>query len=265
MRTETALKRAVILAFLAVLLIFAVGLFMPAGAATGILYISCFVLLRGAGKKPVVLLLLFSILLILISLVILPGPELTPLIVFNKVLVVLALIFTAGWAIRDRNLRDINDREALSHILALKDKDEKIRLREAYFYNLIENMLEGVQLISRDHRYLYVNKVLEKQSGYRKDELLGYSMSYRYPGIENTELMAQINKCLEAGEDATFINEFSFPDGAKGYFELYMHPVAEGLFILSVDVTDRIRAEKQKATYTESLENKLRNGHNPNG
>lgn len=261
MNTGNAPRRAVILAFVAVLLIFTGSLFMPAGAASGILYISCLVLLRGAGKKAVIYLLLLSVLLILLSIALLPSSELTPLLIFNKVLVVLALIFTAAWAIRDRNLRDISDREALSNILALKDKDEKIVQREAYFYNLIENMLEGVQLISHDHRYLYVNKALEKQSSYRKDELLGYSMSYRYPGIENTELMAQIDRCMNEGENATFINEFDFPDGSKGYFELYMHPVPEGLFILSVDVTERIRAEKQKANYTESLENQLRNGN----
>jgi len=36
-----------------------------------------------------------------------------------------------------------------------------------------------------------------------------------------------------------FENEFQYPDGTRGWFELSVHPVEEGLFILSLDITSR--------------------------
>jgi hypothetical protein len=48
-------------------------------------------------------------------------------------------------------------------------------------------------------------------------------------------------------------NEFIFPDGGKRWFELSIQPVPEGLFILSIDVTERKRIEK-----ISKLRNKMR-------
>jgi PAS domain S-box-containing protein len=39
-------------------------------------------------------------------------------------------------------------------------------------------------------------------------------------------------------------NEFVFPDGTIGWFELSIQPVSEGVFILSEDITERKRSEK---------------------
>jgi len=39
-------------------------------------------------------------------------------------------------------------------------------------------------------------------------------------------------------------NEFDYPDGTKGWFELSIQSTFEGAFILSVDITERKQAEK---------------------
>jgi putative nucleotidyltransferase with HDIG domain len=49
-------------------------------------------------------------------------------------------------------------------------------------------------------------------------------------------------------EDRTahqFENEFTYPDGSTGWFELNIQPVPDGLFILSMDITARKLAELQ--------------------
>ena len=38
-------------------------------------------------------------------------------------------------------------------------------------------------------------------------------------------------------------NEFTYPDGTKEWFELSIQPVPEGIFILSIDISERKRAE----------------------
>jgi PAS domain-containing protein len=40
-------------------------------------------------------------------------------------------------------------------------------------------------------------------------------------------------------------NLFNYPDGSEGWFELSIQPVPEGIFILSMDITERKMVEKK--------------------
>jgi PAS domain S-box-containing protein len=121
-----------------------------------------------------------------------------------------------------------------------------------------DNLLEGFQLISFDWEYLYVNKALLKQSKYeKKEELIGFTMMEKYPGIENTEMFKILELCMQNRRGAMMENEFTFPDNSIGWFELRIEPVPEGLFILSIDVTERKKMEKNKERYINGLEEML--------
>ncbi len=58
-----------------------------------------------------------------------------------------------------------------------------------------------------------------------------------YPGIEKTEVYQRILACLSTGSPERMDNEFRFPDGTLGIFELSIQSVPEGVLIASVDVT----------------------------
>jgi PAS domain S-box-containing protein len=121
----------------------------------------------------------------------------------------------------------------------------------------LDNLMEGFQLISHDWRYLYVNEAIVRQSKYSREELLGSTMMEKYPGIENTDMFETLRLCMEDRQSRTIDSEFQFPDGSVEYFELRIQAVPEGLFILSVDITDRVRAEKEKKEYVRGLEEML--------
>jgi PAS domain S-box-containing protein len=106
-------------------------------------------------------------------------------------------------------------------------------------------MQEGVQIIDPNFRYLYLNKAAVEQGKRNSaDELVGHTMMEMYPGIEKTELFEKIKEALEK-KVATYIeNEFKFPDGSKGWFELRIRSIPEGVFILSLDITDNKNNEK---------------------
>lgn len=124
--------------------------------------------------------------------------------------------------------------------------------------NTFDNLLEGFQLISFDWKYLYVNDAVVRQSKYsKKEDLLGYTMMDKYPGIEKTEMFRTLGICMKERSSKMFENEFTFPDGSQGWFELRMEPVPEGLFILSMDITERKRLELERKEYAESLEKML--------
>lgn len=119
---------------------------------------------------------------------------------------------------------------------------------------MLDNLMEGFQLISFDWRYLYVNESVVKQSKYSsKNDLLGYTMMEKYPGIENTDMFKVLQECMKARISKNYENEFTFPDGSKQSFELRIEPVDEGLFILSLDISDRKKAEQDKKAFIAGL------------
>jgi len=113
-------------------------------------------------------------------------------------------------------------------------KDETTTRR----YNIFDSLIEGVQIIDRSYRYLYVNDSVASQGKYTKDELTGFTMMDKYPGIENTDVFRRIEDCMTNRRTHRLHNEFEFPDGSKGFFELRIQPVPEGVLVLSIDITE---------------------------
>jgi PAS domain S-box-containing protein len=121
---------------------------------------------------------------------------------------------------------------------------EALQKSEERFRQTLDNMLEGCQIVGFDFCYLYVNNSVAKHGRKNKEELLGCKMMEVYPGIENTDVFRAINRCLNERISEHMINEFIYPDGSVGWFELSVQPVPEGVFILSYDISDRIQTEE---------------------
>ncbi len=119
----------------------------------------------------------------------------------------------------------------------------------------LDYLLEGFQLIDFNWHYVYVNKSIVKQSKYQhKEELLGFTMMEKFPGIEETDMFKMLNFCMKERVSACFENEFAFPDNTVGYFELRVQPVPEGIFVLSIDITARKKAEQERKRFIKGLE-----------
>ena len=109
--------------------------------------------------------------------------------------------------------------------------------------SVLDHLLEGCQVISFDFRYLYVNEVVAKQGRRSREELLEHTMMDLYPGIEKTHMFTLLEQCMNERKPAELENEFTFPDGSVGWFALKIEPVPQGAFILSIDISERKRAE----------------------
>ena len=116
---------------------------------------------------------------------------------------------------------------------------------------VLDSLMEGCQIVGFDWRYLYVNRAAARQGHMTKEALLGRTMMEIYPGIDGTELGADIRRCLEARAVIARQNRFTYPDGSAGWFELRIEPVPEGAFILSLDVTESKRNAEQQRTSEE--------------
>lgn len=131
------------------------------------------------------------------------------------------------------NYRDVSDR--INHETKLRESEERYRLT-------LDNMLEGVQIIGFDGRYKYVNKAVADQVHTTVDALSGALMTEKFPGIEHTHVYALIKKCLSDRMPFQLENEFVLSDGEIIWTQLSIQPVPEGVFILSVDITEKIKA-----------------------
>ncbi|HVD98251.1 MAG TPA: PAS domain S-box protein [Cytophagaceae bacterium] len=145
-------------------------------------------------------------------------------------------------------VRDITER---------KKAEEKLAASELLFRQTLDNMLEGIQIHDFDWRYTYVNDSLVKYSHYTKEELLGYTLMEKYPGIEQSELFGVLKECMVERTSRHFETEFVFPNGDKAFFELSVEPLPTGLFILSIDITERKKVEEKNQKLHEELEQKV--------
>ncbi len=121
-------------------------------------------------------------------------------------------------------------------------------------FSIFDNMIEGVQIVDREYRYLYVNDAVAAHGKSTRQALLGMRMEDAYPGIEKTVVFSRIRSCIEEKRFHHMVNEFKFPDGSTGYFQLRIQPIPEGALILSFDVTEQRRAELAMEDLNRELE-----------
>jgi PAS domain S-box-containing protein len=159
-------------------------------------------------------------------------------------------------------IRDITDRKKAEHEIhelnrtleqRVEARTNDLRISEKRYHNALDVLHEGVQIIGFDWTYLYVNDALVIQSTFSREELMGRTMPERYPGIEQGPMFATLQHCMEHRVSRIMDSEFTFPDGTLGTFLLSIHPVDEGLLILSTDITARKRAETELTIQREQL------------
>lgn len=130
--------------------------------------------------------------------------------------------------------------------------------KEIRFRSTLSNMIEGCQIIGFDWRYVFINASAELHNRRPNAELMGKRYMDMWPGIEETQVFYLIKDCLQNRRAHHFENEFTFPDGTTGWFDLSIQPVPEGVFILSVDITERKKAETIILKLNEELEQKVK-------
>jgi len=131
---------------------------------------------------------------------------------------------------------------------------EPPRMADGQFRAILDGLLEGCQIIDREWRYVYVNDAVARQARKGKHELLGSRMMDVFPGIDQTEMFGILEKCMQDRAVSRMLNEFTFPDGSRGWFELSFQPVAEGVLIMSLDVTEVRRADDEVRRLNADLE-----------
>jgi PAS domain S-box-containing protein len=135
-----------------------------------------------------------------------------------------------------------------------RQKEKALTKVENRLQTAIDSMIEGYQILDYDWRYIYLNDAAAKQGRKPKQELLGFTMMQAYPGIDKTPLFNHLRSCMANRVPYQIDNEFTFPDGSTGWFQLRIEPVPEGILILSMDITKSKEIESELNKYRNRLE-----------
>jgi PAS domain S-box-containing protein len=118
-------------------------------------------------------------------------------------------------------------------------------LAPAELSTMLGSLREGIQVIDREWRYVYLNKAACEHGRCEAAQLIGRTMQEVYPGIEQTPMFEQLVRCMNERAPSAMSNEFSYPDGAVRIFDLHIEPCEVGVVVLSIDVTDGRKVEAQ--------------------
>lgn len=119
----------------------------------------------------------------------------------------------------------------------------------------IDNLLESCQIIGYDWRYLYVNETAARVGNYPREAYIGKKIESLFPGFKKTELYRILALSMSQRISQNVEVEFEFPDSGIRWFNFMIQPVPEGLFCLSIDITDR----KLKEIEVQAAERRYRN------
>ena len=127
---------------------------------------------------------------------------------------------------------------------------------------VLGSLLEGCQVVGPDFRYLYLNDVAVEHARLPRERLLGHTMMECFPGIEKTPMFQVLRTCMHNHTHHRLENEFQYPDGTTGWFELRFVPLPESVCVLSLDITSgkrsaaelvRVEAQLRQAQKMEAV------------
>jgi PAS domain S-box-containing protein len=139
----------------------------------------------------------------------------------------------------------------------LKQAEEERIKAEERVRRTLDNVLIGCMIIGFDWTYLYVNDVAARHGHQNRENLIGRTMLEMYPGVEKSAIFAAYRRCMEKRIHQRLESEYTFTDGTTNWYELSIEPVPEGIFVLSMDITERKRAEEDLKTANKRFEEVL--------
>ncbi len=154
--------------------------------------------------------------------------------------------------------RAVRGVSAIVRDIAARKLTEAALLRsEERHWTTLESILEGCQILDHAWRYVYVNEAAVRHNRRPQAEMLGRTLQEVWPGIEATQVFGLLEAAMKERVPCLEEVEFAFPDGSTGWFDVRVHPIPEGIFVLSVDTSERKRAELALRELNENLERKV--------
>ena len=116
---------------------------------------------------------------------------------------------------------------------------------------VLETMSTAFLTLDLNWRFTYVNGAAERIFGRGRDELVGKRSGTLYPELVGTETQRRYGQALETGGPVSF-EQYHPPLDA--WFDVRATPSEDGLSVYFHDITDRVRAEREREEATGRLQ-----------
>ncbi len=141
-----------------------------------------------------------------------------------------------------------------------KERAERIKA-ETRLQRTLDNMVTGCMAIGFDWTYLYVNEAAAAHGLQTPGNILGKTMHEIYPGIENSEVFLKYKRCMEERIYLEFEEPFTFANGVTKWYDFQVEPIEEGIFVMSMDITQSKDAEENIRKNQDLLRESQRIAH----
>ncbi|KKM91460.1 hypothetical protein LCGC14_1228330, partial [marine sediment metagenome] len=148
---------------------------------------------------------------------------------------------------------DITERKVAEQ--KLKDSEEKYRNLFQQYKMLVESITDSVYVLDMDWNYILVNEAAAKLVKLTVDEMLNNNLIDLFPRIEETQFFKVYKSVMETKKMERIRNEFTYPDGRYGVYEVSVYPITEGILCIARDITE----EKEIEGKLKKSEEKYRN------
>ncbi len=155
--------------------------------------------------------------------------------------------------IHDRGFALLEEGEGGSRVAGIAEDitgrkigEENLRASGERYRSILDNMMEGCMIIGFDWTYLYVNDAAARHGYQETQNLIGRTMMSVYPEVEKSAVFSRYKVCMEERIPQRFESSYTFEDGTTNWYEFRVAPVPEGIFVLSLDITDRVRQGKMR-------------------
>ena len=90
-----------------------------------------------------------------------------------------------------------------------------------------------------------MNEAAEIQGNLKKENLIGKNFKDIWPGITNHPIFEVLKDCMDNRKSRHIETSYTFPGNIFRYFEISVQPIPEGIFILSLEITQKKIAENE--------------------
>ena len=135
-----------------------------------------------------------------------------------------------------------------------KQAQETLQESENRYRFLLESIVDSVYVLDHKWRHVVVNDAAEHFVQVPKETLLKGKLTDLFPGIEETAFFETFQRVMETRQPDTVVNEYTFEDGRRDWYEVRVYPVPEGILCISRDISPRKRAEAALQEHSERLE-----------
>jgi PAS domain S-box-containing protein len=143
---------------------------------------------------------------------------------------------------------------------AIERAEEELPESRALLQTVISGTSDAVYAKDQQGRYLMINRAAERFTGKTAASVLGQSDAFLFPPAEAAAVMEEDRKVIETGTTVTYEEEVTTSGGRLTAFLSTKGPLwdasgrCQGLFVIARDITDRKRAEAEKAKLEAQLQ-----------